>query len=541
MPIMDGLDASKIALVGMTTSLLSKLVTKHLGQLDTQVHTGLTTLVTIVMSWLMTQDLYPLLSAIDIWQIGYLSLGYAFYLVLKSTTLHRLILSFFYSKTQPAKENKTHSLSLHSLASLSALTSYIKQNALYFPSVNTFSQGDHLTQPLYGVASSCSNIHTFCKSLESLSYPALNVKHPIEDPSLKGSMTWSLEFSEVDCFFGQNTAKISLPRFTVRIESEYESVSTINKFVDKINMTNKQNTVSKNLGVTLLPDKLSDGGMYRHFHHLPPLPPLDDEALARFEFNSFFHPQRAEILMMLVTVHFNKDMLLAKGLSASLGILAHGPPGCGKSLLGFKIARALKRIPISVDLQCVSNIRQAYQVLYSPYISNSFFDPSEVVVMMDEFDEVVTQLHDKERRFSQLTDPREEPKSPVFNPDQETLQDQLTINGLLKLLQGPLPNDGSIKVASTNKLDLILDIRAAIAREGRLTPLQCTYPNKVVVDQMSNHYFGVPFDEDIPHLEGTPTSALTARASSLMVKYNDDLVEGARVFHQEILEIADRL
>ena len=559
------MDPFKISLVSAGTSLVSAWISKHLGKMEPQVYTGLTAVVTMVISWSFEQELAALFHKTSVWYLGVAAVLAVTAIALYRSYMHFRVWALF--KFRAHKDNDNTSLSIQDMNTLSALGVYIKQNPSYFPTVHTFSQGFHLAQPLYGICDASVTISGQCRLLQALSYPDLQRTHPIDDPCLKGSMKWTLSLIPIEALLGQTMTKVSLPTFTVVIETENGPMSAINAFVSKILQTRKQTILAENIGVTLVPDKNSAGNLYAHTHHLPPLPPLDGEVLTRHEFDSFFHPRRAEILMMLISVQFNKDLLLSKGLSTSLGILAYGPPGCGKSALGFRIARALKRLPISIDLQRVLHLKDAYQILYNPFVSGCNFNPSEVVIMMDEFDEVVTHLHEKEQRFSMPPihgsgDPAS-PSSPQYSkPPQSTdstdmdklkstvssyetltatLQDQLTINGLLKLLQGPLPDDGSIKVATTNKLDAILEIREAIARPGRLTPLECTYPNKVVVDQMSTHYFGVPFDEDIPHLEGTPTSALTAKAASLIVQYKNDLVAGARAFHDEILEIADRL
>lgn len=458
------------------------------------------------------------------------------YLVYTSNVFS-LIFSLFQSSTHPSQTQPLSSIvHIHRLDIVSCLALYIQENPAYFPSVKQVFQGTSLAETLYGSVMLSGMVGEHCRQLKKFAYPKLGVKHPIHSPLFQGFMTWSVRHTKLDVFSNSSPAaiKVSLPGFTVIIESGKGCVSEINKFIRTITDTSKVSLLSKNIGITMISD--NQDSPYQHTHQLPPLPPLDGDVLARHEFNSYFHPRRAEILMMIISVQFNKELLLSKSLSTSIGILAHGPPGCGKSLLGFKIARALKRMPISVDLSAVDDMAAAYRLLYRFHIETANLDASDVVVLMDEFDEVVTRLDEREKELSSVS-----VSEPSSTKNINKQPNRLTINGLLKLLQGPLPHDGSIKVATTNKFDEILNIREAIVRPGRLTPLLCTYPDKVVVDQMSNHFFGVPFDEDIPHLEGTPTSALTAMASSLLIQYKDDLVSGAQAFHEKILEIADRL
>ena len=121
------------------------------------------------------------------------------------------------------------------------------------------------------------------------------------------------------------------------------------------------------------------------------------------------------------------------------------------------------------------------------------------------------------------------------------MQSRLTINGLLKLLQGPLPHDGSILVASTNFLERIVAVREAMTRPGRLTPFLFDYPGKVVIDQMSRFYFDVPFEEEIPKLVGTEVSALTGFVSTLVARQDMDQGAKAKLFHDEIRRRVDLL
>lgn len=252
--------------------------------------------------------------------------------------------------------------------------------------------------------------------------------------------------------------------------------------------------------------------------------------------------------MMLLSVNFHRDILIEKGQSTSLKIIAHGPPGNGKSALGYKASRALKRIPVQVDLSKVETLRQAYQLLYNPCIEGVRMQPSEILVLLDEFEEVVQAISTEEHVFRYIDDLHIKETTTSKKSDKvhtnykdhvefkQLQKERLTINSLLRLLQGSLPNDGSIIVATTNYLDRITDVRQALVRPGRLTPIMFDYPDKVVVDQMSMFYFNEPFTHDIPKLSGTCTSKLTSLASSLLLM---DPKEGAEKFASKVLEIAE--
>lgn len=564
------MDGTQIALlVAGLSSLAYKVVKKYLGEVDHQVYTGLTALVTMALGSLtsLRADVFQPLKLFLVekyWYFGCLSI-IALLCYLRPKGLVRLLTRV--PKEPPSQKPSFH---LHQLTTLTALANYIRQRPRSFPTVKTFYQGQHLAQPLYAVTS--ASVRCYVEALEPLYYPSLDIDHPIKDSHLTGTMKWTLSFSKMEVEMGvTKTTEISLPRFSVVIRAD--SFNKLNDFMEEIKQSHKYAILSRCQGITVLTD---NEVLFNHVHVLPPLPPLDGEALARHEFDSFFHPRRAEILMMLISVQFHSEELLAKGLSTSLGFIAHGPPGCGKSLLGYKAARALRRMPISIDLSKVKTVKEAYQLMYAPHFAGTGLKPRETLIMLDEFDEVVEGLVKEDEYFSIEAlsggtkgttegpillhpgnlplgdDPGEkvldrEDLSRVnstfsfFRSFKRTMQSRLTINGLLKLLQGPLPHDGSILVASTNFLERIVAVREAMTRPGRLTPFLFDYPGKVVIDQMSRFYFDVPFEEEIPKLVGTEVSALTGFVSTLVARQDMDQGAKAKLFHDEIRRRVDLL
>ena len=90
---------------------------------------------------------------------------------------------------------------------------------------------------------------------------------------------------------------------------------------------------------------------------------------------------------------------------------------------------------------------------------------------------------------SSKTDETDENGTRALKKLQKLDDTSLTINGVLMALQGPLPVDGSIIVATTNYLDRIIAVREALVRPGRLTPVYFGPPCHTVVDQISRFYF----------------------------------------------------
>ncbi len=67
---------------------------------------------------------------------------------------------------------------------------------------------------------------------------------------------------------------------------------------------------------------------------------------------------------------------------------------------------------------------------------------------------------------------------------------QLEVADLLELLQGPCPIDGSIIIATTNKLDEMKVICPALFRPGRLTPIEIGHISWKYLQELSVYYFG---------------------------------------------------
>lgn len=557
------MDPFQVAMAAGATSLAFKASKKYLGQTDHQLGTAITALASFGVSWFF--DLAKTQTFDRLWTfLPYLLILLTLYLVWSVCSLSSWWKGLF-SKGQPSSK-KAASRTMNSMVKITRVVHYALKHPEYFPTITSYSDASALAQPLFAVTS--STIKNYISYLQALSYPTLNKVHLIDDPSFQGTMIWTLSYKRMDAEIGTSkTAPIDLPSFNLRLEGP--SSKALEDFLLKISNTQKQDLFSKNQGLTCIPSNGHSGGFYSHIHKLPPLAPLSGETLAKHEFDTFFHPRRAEILMMIVSVHYRRDELVKNGLSTSLGIIAHGPPGSGKSLLGYKAARATQRFPLSLDLSKITTMRQAYQIIYRPYVQEMNLSCEETVILLDEFEEVVEKIAKEDRIYSMpgpsSPQPRivmkpssskdgEEEEEDEFEEEEEVdfkkigstfkshmalkkeMQERLTINGLLKLLQGPLPNNGAMIFATTNFIEKIIRVREALVRHGRLTPIHFDYPDQLVIDQMSQHYFDQPFGETIPKLTSTPISELTSIVGSIKNQVSLTKKEQAALFHQEVMK-----
>ena len=84
----------------------------------------------------------------------------------------------------------------------------------------------------------------------------------------------------------------------------------------------------------------------------------------------------------------------------------------------------------------------------------------------------------------------------------------ITLQDLLEILQGPVPVENRIIIATTNDFDNIKTMCPALFRPGRLTPIHFGYPTKQIVHDIVKYYFDKEIDISIPDVIDIPTSQL---------------------------------
>ena len=75
--------------------------------------------------------------------------------------------------------------------------------------------------------------------------------------------------------------------------------------------------------------------------------------------------------------------------------------------------------------------------------------------------------------------------------------DELMLDDLLEIIQGPVPKNGSIIIATTNKYEEIKELCPALFRPGRLTPVLFDYADKYTVNEMCKHFYNKELKEKI--------------------------------------------
>lgn len=216
--------------------------------------------------------------------------------------------------------------------------------------------------------------------------------------------------------------------------------------------------------------------------------------------DTFFHQQKNYLLSFINKIQNQPDFFTQVGQNGQLNMILHGPPGTGKSTFVYRLAKSTNRHIISVDLNNVTFKKDAYQIIQDPF--NEDMKPSEYIILLEEFDNVILNLNTKEKKIEKKIKNKNDKNDKNDEHTAELNMGDFELNDLLEILQGPVPREGQIIIATTNKFNEIKEICPALFRPGRLTPIEFGYMTCKEVDELSKIYFGhkvdIKFDPKIP-------------------------------------------
>jgi hypothetical protein len=261
--------------------------------------------------------------------------------------------------------------------------------------------------------------------------------------------------------------------------------------------------------------------------------------------NSFFSPHKG-YLFDIMREKANEKQQFNNSWN---NLILHGPPGTGKSSLIYRFAVLMKKSIISIDLsQYVDKKKELYSIFHNQDFMLPGADPekddkqhvdSNCIIICEEFDACIEKLENMEKihkfkegvlkgefssaklkaLMSSLTVSKGDRKSKhnmmvvnneikvaLNNISADSKSDDLRMNDLLELFQGPVPVDGRMIIATTNHFDRIKNILPALFRPGRCTPVRLGYLDWNSFKELVKYIFNSDVEGEFPII--LPTSQL---------------------------------
>ncbi len=274
-------------------------------------------------------------------------------------------------------------------------------------------------------------------------------------------------------------------------------------------------------------------------------------------YDSFFHNKKVSLLRRINVMqreHWHR--FTDRGQSPAMNLLLHGPPGTGKSTFAYRVARLLDRHVVSIDLRSIDDKYELYNMLHEGRFSGVCRKPRDCVFVFEEFDIAVKYLHEKEKARQQMLtselwslaayrhrrgyDKRDDEDGDTKKGKKDKASsssffassfthNEFHLKDLLELLQGPVPNEGQIIIATTNHYDDIQALCPALFRPGRLTSIHFGHFNRATFVDLVTYYFGE--QRNVPQLREplalSPAKLIEMALHSLEVHPDD----AERAFH----------
>lgn len=283
------------------------------------------------------------------------------------------------------------------------------------------------------------------------------------------------------------------------------------QYFNKIKEYHKEKKInSKNLKLTcfkLIPSK--DGDIYQI--QCPIFDGLKGSEEQRYRENilTYFSPIRDKIWKQVEQVHFRPHEIERMGQTPMLNLLFHGPPGTGKSTFAKRLALALGRHLICINMtDYKDNKKGLYYKLNSPCFGHDKYKSSDVIILLEEFDNTVRYLEQEQNsnkfsfnyNYGPMISAKEEKKKDVEEKNEKEEETKLTLSSgfklqlhdLLEIFQGPCPTPGSMIMATTNHFEYIQKTLPALVRDGRLTPCYVGYLDWKSFQELVQFYFKKP-------------------------------------------------
>lgn len=276
--------------------------------------------------------------------------------------------------------------------------------------------------------------------------------------------------------------------------------------------------------------------------------------------DSFFHEKKTQLWKHASKVNFHLEEFKKIGQSGRHCILAYGPPGSGKSSYAYRLAMAFRRHVVTLNLSEITSRKMLNNLITKPPGGHSH---KNVVFVFDEFESAIINLSQNQQIKNKVIKSIETKLDNIINDDNiinndnintkdydvigentnkkkskddvslfqlsqtNNINDSITLNDILNIIQGSVPLDGLIIVATTNHFDKIKTLCPALFREGRFKPVYFGNPSKTLIDEMSMYYYKKILSNhiNIPHKINKPFSYYTELMTTYDFEEVIDIIE----------------
>lgn len=397
----------------------------------------------------------------------------------------------------------------------------------------------------------CGNLTEFEHYIERSNYNE-KINFCDKDFGVKGFYVW--KYTTIDASDKEKTLQINHPHITITIFDK-----RITEYYKYIQQKVREKTQSNDFCQMYVRVIDGEGRAKSYTCSREKRQPIEE--LEKKYIKTLFHPDRDRLWKVIKTVHFNPSLYKDHGQTPRIGLCLYGPPGTGKSSFAYRIACALQRHICTVNLSLFKKSSDAFNMMRRP---GGYF-PEDVVVALDEFDLTIRELYNKSRQKDALMKfymGRAASKFEIFESDNEDElvkkdnddkkikkknkkkslgyygydSEEFCLQDLLEIMQGPVPTDGQIIVATTNCFEEIQGYKPELFRDGRLTPVKFDNMDGNTLNEVSEHFFGKSLMLDIEPSDGLMPSFVLEKATE--GKFNE---HGWEWFVNEIKQKLDIL
>lgn len=486
-----------------------------------------------------------------IYQANYLTLIYLSSAAVATIGCYRGIVFLRNRHAQQEEEDRSN-MTVYNPTIVKDISEYIRLSPDSFSNINRLKIGDPKLISQIALNSSLSNNYEYNTNAYARA-PQENHPIGIDDDRFKafGVLHWRIHTEKVTKKGpGDNSTEENFNLRYVEISLLPKSEISVEGYVDKLRKWIEE---SRSKSVTQYHVKiLTDNNSYDTSNDLQILysgpPPNLVQRESQF-IETFFHPMKYTLWEMIKRIEFDPNFFHSHGQAPRIGLLLHGPPGTGKSTFAYRVAMALNRHIVSVDIRSVKYKSRLWQIIKRPRVQTTMTS-RDVVFIFDEFDLTVRDLYYREKFNSNMitnwigkmdarlekekarsvddsgseddekveqvkpkTNPRIFPnkkkQKDVSYPSLNINHEEIQLSDLLEVFQGPVPIDGLVAIATTNHFDEIQNMCPALFRPGRLTPVHFDYATRDTINEISEYYYQrIPEPDTIPPITSVPTSKL---------------------------------